>query len=127
MNLVCRLVGGLALSLGLAVLAGPVAAQGVKSPDEARALVKQRFGVEAVRVVEIETDGRKAFRVVAMSASGDSNGALRTSTLVLDAETGALVPQFRHRTTGYDLAGGRFTALNIDGDGEMTRRMSIRE
>ena len=64
----------------------------------------QRFGVDVLRVEPGESDGRPIYRMVVMNLGGDFNSAFAVHTLVVDAETGALVPQFRHEPSGYQLA-----------------------
>jgi hypothetical protein len=83
--------------------AGGVAA--AITPDEVSKKLAQQFGVRVLRVVPTEIDGKPAFAVRVMTPPGNSNEAMRIDTLAVDAETGALLPAFRHGRTGYTLPG----------------------
>jgi hypothetical protein len=67
--------------------------------------LSQQFGVRVLRVLPVEIDGKPAFAATVMSPPGNSNEALRVDTLAVDAETGALLPSFRHGRSGYALPG----------------------
>jgi hypothetical protein len=73
------------------------------SADKVSAEITERYHVTVLRVTPTEVDDRAAYAVVAMNPGGDDNGAFRVTTLIVDAETGELVPQFAHRPAGYDL------------------------
>jgi hypothetical protein len=65
--------------------------------------VAERYGVEILRVGEIEIDGRAAYAVTFMTPPGASNAAFMVRTIAVDAESGAPVPSFRHGASGYSL------------------------
>jgi hypothetical protein len=90
-------------SLFWVLAAGGVAA--AITPDEVSKKLAQQFGVRVLRVLPIEVDGKPAFAVRVMIPPGNSNEALRIDTLAVDADTGALLPAFRHGRTGYTLPG----------------------
>jgi hypothetical protein len=97
------LAAGAAGCLVCAIAAGGVAA--AVTPDEVSKKLSQQFGVRVLRVLPIEIDGKPAFAVRVMNPAGNSNEAMRIDTLAVDAETGALLPAFRHGRTGYTLPG----------------------
>ena len=101
-------------------------AQDVKSAEEISAIVTQAFGVEVLRIASADADGRPAYRVTVMNPGGDSDGAFQVTTLVVDAETGALIPQFRHKRAGYELPGPPTNAPPTATDGTAIRRMTYR-
>ncbi len=60
------------------------------------------YGVEVLRVVPAESDeGGAAYRVTFMNPGGDFNEAFQVNTILVDAETGAPITQFRHLPSGY--------------------------
>ena len=73
------------------------------SPEAVAGAVAQRFGVTVLRVTPIERDGKPLYSVVVMNPSGNFNEAFKATTLVVDPETGELVPQFRQENSGFDL------------------------
>lgn len=121
----------LALAAGAAFAAALAAApatraQDVKSAEEVSAIVAQAFGVEVLRIAPVDADGRPAYRVTVMNPGGDSDGAFQVTTLVVDAGTGGLIPQFRHKAAGYDLPGPPTNAPPTATDGTAIRRMTYR-
>ncbi len=85
-----------------AVLALPPPAIAALSANQVKAKVAKAFGVMVVKVRPGNVDGRKVFVVTMMNPGGDFNEAFQVSTIVVDAETGKLVPGFRHRASGLD-------------------------
>ncbi len=93
------LLGGALLG---ATLAMPPPAVAAMSADQAGAKMAAAYGVKILRVRPGKADGRRVFLVTMMNPGGDFNGAFQVSTIVVDAETGKLVPGFRHRASGHD-------------------------
>jgi hypothetical protein len=73
------------------------------SPEAVSNTVAQRFGVTVLRVAPIERDGKPLYSVVVMNPGGNFNEAFKATILVVDPDTGELVPQFRQENSGYDL------------------------
>ena len=73
------------------------------SPEAVAGAVAQRFGVTVLRVLPIERDGKPLYSVVVMNPGGNFNEAFKATTLVIDPDSGELVPQFRQENSGYDL------------------------
>jgi hypothetical protein len=73
------------------------------SPEAVASAVAQRFGVTVLRVLPIERDGKPLYSVVVMNPGGNFNEAFKATILVVDPDTGELVPQFRQENSGYDL------------------------
>ena len=105
-----RLGVAAAALLALAAVAQPAAAQGngVLPEDEVASRIAEAYGVEVLEVRRRDLIGGPAYAVKVMNPPGDSNAALMVSTLMVDAATGELIPQFKHRTSGYR-EGGRPT------------------
>jgi hypothetical protein len=82
------------------VVAGPVLAI---TPDEAKQKIEKAYGVQVLKVAPTEIDGRPAFAVRAMEKDTRTNGGFGVTTLIVDAESGQLVPAFRHQPSGYTL------------------------
>jgi hypothetical protein len=73
------------------------------SPEAVAGAVAQRFGVTVLRVMPIERDGKSLYSVMVMNPGGNFNEAFKATILVVDPDSGELVPQFRHENSGYDL------------------------
>jgi hypothetical protein len=113
------------LSVGLSLVGMDAAAQASLSPEEVKELISSRFNVEVLRVTAIEGEGGEpAYRVVVMVPPANSNEAFRVSMLIVDARSGQLVPQFRHRREGYDLPSSRAAAR--ENSGPVSRRETFR-
>ncbi len=92
------------------------------SKAEAKAKIEKMFRVEVLKIREIISNGRPAYAVTVMNPGGDFNEAFQVNTIVIDRETGQLVPQFRHRGAGYSLSDT--LDRNVGEDfGPRTRRM----
>jgi hypothetical protein len=115
---------GWAAMLALAAL--PAGAQGQKSAEQISADIAQRYKTQVLRVTPIDNNGKPAYAVRVLSPGGDFDDAYRVVTLVVDAGTGELVAQFRHRTSGYDVSGARLRLPGADGSGDAIRRETFR-
>lgn len=89
----------------LAFAAAGASAQPLLSAEEASARVAEAYGVEVLRARPEIVDGRATYLLSVMRPAETRNGAMGVHQLRVDAETGALIPAFRHRTSGYDLPG----------------------
>ncbi len=98
-----KLLFGLVLAGALAL---PAAAQATLTAEDAGRKLAEAYGVEVLktRPVTLE-DGGPGFAVTAMHPRSAGSGAFQVGTVVVDARTGALVPQFQHRSNGYQLPG----------------------
>ncbi len=113
-----------AVLLGLGSL--PASAQRLSAEAAARQ-VAETYGVEPLRVRETRLeDGSLAYVVTVMTPGGDSNDAFMVTTLLVDARTGELVPQFRHTPTGHEFSDAPFNVPPTESDGLALRRGSIR-
>lgn len=84
--------------------------------------ITQRYGVQVLRADRELLDGKPVYRMVVMNPGGDFNEAYAVHTLVVDAASGALVPQFAQLPAGYDLAVPPDRTLRDDGSGVTIRR-----
>lgn len=100
-----------------------VGGQGGLTPEAVAQQLADRFGVEVLRVVEAEDDGRRVYIATVVNPGGDSNGAFQVNRLMVDPLTGTLISQFRHGAAGYQLPGGGMPLDNADG--RMIRRQSL--
>ncbi len=76
------------------------------SPDELKQQIEQTYPVQVLRIRAIKADGKAAYAVTVMIRGGDFNDAFQVNTFIVDADTGALIPVFRHLASGYVLSGG---------------------
>jgi len=107
--------------IGAALLAMALAATeaGAQIPaDKISHDIAQRYGVTVLKVTPMKLDGRDAYAVAVMNPGGNDNGAFAVITIVVDAETGALAPQF---------APAAATAPPGDDTGPIIRSMTARE
>jgi hypothetical protein len=117
---ICLSIGAAASLLAPAALAAKAAPW---SPERVATALAQRYGVSVLHVRKVIDDGRLAYEVVVMNPGGNFNEAYQVNTLEVDAATGELIPQFRHRADGYDLPGALKRSPPDDG-GRLLRRMS---
>ena len=96
------------------------------SPEAVAGVVAQRFGVTVLRVVPIERDGKPLYSVVVMNPGGNFNEAFKATTLVVDPDSGELVPQFRQENSGYDLPAAPDRQPPADDGGRTIRRETFR-
>ena len=87
---------------GLANLSAPAAA--AMSNDEVKAEVEKAYGVTVLRMKEAEFSGKPALAVTVMNKGGNDNRAFQVNTLLIDPDTGRLVPVYRARPDGYQLS-----------------------
>lgn len=114
------------LLAALALTPAPGAAQGL-SADAAGRQVADTYGVEVLRVEPTRSaDGRRAYAVTVMSPGGDVNGAFQVTTLLVDPQTGELIPQYRHTPTGHEISGAPSNVPPTEADGPALRRRSMR-
>ncbi len=105
MRLASRLAAAtVVLAAALMIFASPAARAEVTAEQAAEAIAKA-YGVQVLKVAPITIDGRAAWRITVMNPGGNFNDAFRVATVAVDAETGKLIPQFRHRASGYELSG----------------------
>lgn len=97
-----------------------------KSPEAAAAALAERFAVKVLRVIPFERDGKQFYDVVVMNPGGNFDDAFKVTTLVVDAETGDLVAQFRTQNSGYDLPEAANRQLPGDESGAAIRRETFR-
>jgi hypothetical protein len=96
------------------------------SPEAVAGAVAQRFGVTVLRVAPIERDGKPLYSVVVMNPGGNFNEAFKATILVVDPETGELVPQFHQENSGYDLPASADRQPPADDRGTTIRRETFR-
>ncbi len=89
-------------TFAVAILLAAGAAQAA-SPDEVKKKIEAAYPVQVLKVEPTDIDGKKAYSVRVMRKGGGGNAAFGVTTLAVDAETGALLPAFRHRASGYRL------------------------
>ena len=114
----------LAAALALIVLSGATGAE-AKSPADIAAEVEKSRGVKVLKLQETMVEGRTAYIVTVMNPSGESNSAFQVERILVDAETGAVLPTLRHGPTGLSLAAGPEFEPTYEGDGPTMRRMTF--
>jgi hypothetical protein len=117
------------LALLLVVSAGLGAADAAEPPsaDKIAAGIAKRYNVTVLHTTPTTIGDWLAYRVVVMNPGGDDNGAFKVTTLVVDAETGMLMPQFMHRAAGYDLPSPSDRNPPADASGPIIRSLTERE
>jgi len=97
------------IAAGLAL--SPTAGAAELSAAEVGQQIAKTYPVNVLSVRDIEVDGRIAYAVTVMTKGGNFDDAFQVNTIIVDADTGKLIPVFRHRDSGYILpdAGDRET------------------
>ena len=110
-----------------AVSPGAAGQQPALGEAEVRRLVREGLGVEVLRAELTEHDGRPVYAVTVMNPSGDYNGALMVSTLLVDGASGALLGPLppTPQTSAPDLAPA-LGAPGPEGSGLEIRRRTYR-
>ena len=73
--------------VGLLVLVAAPSMAMALTPEEAARKVAETYGVEVLRVREVEEDGRRLYLLTVMLPGGDRNDAFQVGTLTVDADT----------------------------------------
>lgn len=84
--------------------------------------IAQRYGVQVLHADRELVGGEPVYRMVVMNPGGDFNEAFAVHTLMVDASTGALISQFEHLPSGYELASPPDRTPRDDGSGDAIRR-----
>ncbi|MFP6712277.1 MAG: PepSY domain-containing protein [Rhodospirillales bacterium] len=80
-------------------------AEAALSKSQVQAAVEKQYDVKVLKIYPGTDAGRAVFFVRVMFNGGNFNTAFQINTLVIDAETGKRVPQFRHGSSGQELSG----------------------
>ncbi len=89
----------LAVVFGATLALGATPA-GALSADQVKRQVETRYGVKVLRIKPMTEQGRSAFAVTIMNPGGDFNEAFQVNTIVIDAETGRPIIQYRQGPGG---------------------------
>ena len=82
----------------LASVASP--AEAALSADQVKRQVETRYGVTVLRIKPVTEQGRSAYAVTIMNPGGAFDEAFQVNTLVIDAETGRPIIQYRQGPGG---------------------------
>lgn len=120
-------VAAIAVAAILAATAStPASAQRLTAAAAAQQ-VSETYGVEVLRVREVQhDDGRRAYAITVMAPGGNTNNAFQVTTLLIDARTGELIPQYRQTPTGQEFSGASSNVPRTEADGPALRRLSNR-
>lgn len=72
------------------------------SEAEAKKLIEDAYKVQVLRIAKGEADGKAVYRMSIMTPKADYNAAMQVSVVTVDAESGQIMPIYRHRTSGFD-------------------------
>ena len=97
---------------GAILAAGAAPGLAAMSADQVKRQVELAFGVRVLKMRPMQDAGQAAFAVVIMNHGGDFNEAWQVNTIVVDADSGKLIRQFRHRASGISDAGHQRRATN---------------
>jgi len=95
----------LALTAWLAQLAVPSSANAAMTQSQVAAATEKSYDVRVLKIYADKENGKSVFRVKVMYNGGDWNTAFQVNTIVIDAETGERVAQFKHQSSGRSLSG----------------------
>ena len=94
-----------ALTAWLAQLAVPSSANAAMTQSQVAAATEKSYDVRVLKIHADKENGKSVFRVKVMYNGGDWNTAFQVNTIVIDAETGERVAQFKHQSSGRSLPG----------------------
>ncbi len=80
-------------------LSGPPA-EAALSADQVKRQVEAQYGVRVLRIKPVTHQGRSAFAVTIMNPGGAFDEAFQVNTLVIDAQTGRPIIQYRQGPRG---------------------------
>ena len=95
----------LALTAWLAQLAVPSSANAAMTQSQMVAAIEKSYDVRVLKIYADKENGKSVFRVEVMYNGRDWNTAFQVNTIVIDAETGERVAQFKHQSSGRSLPG----------------------
>ena len=95
----------LALTAWLAQLAVLSSAKAAMTQSQVAAATEKSYDVRVLKIYADKENGKSVFRVKVMYNGGDWNTAFQVNTIVIDAETGERVAQFKHQSSGRSLPG----------------------
>ncbi len=85
---------------GAALALGASPAGAALSADQVKRQVETRYGVAVLRIKPLTEQGRSAYAVTIMNPGGAFDEAFQVNTLVIDAETGRPIIQYRQGLRG---------------------------
>ena len=85
---------------GAALALGASPAEAALSADQVKRQVETQYGVTVLRVKPVTEQGRSAYAVTIMNPGGAFDEAFQVNTLVIDAETGRPIIQYRQGPGG---------------------------
>jgi len=95
----------LALTAWLAQLAVSSSANAAMTQSQVAAATEKSYDVRVLKIYADKENGKSVFRVTVIYNGGDWNTAFQVNTIVIDAETGERVAQFKHQSSGRSLPG----------------------
>ena len=95
----------MALTAWLAQLAVSSSAKAAMTQSQVAAATEKSYDVRVLKIYADKENGKSVFRVKVMYNGGDWNTAFQVNTIVIDAETGERVAQFKHQSSGRSLPG----------------------
>ncbi len=90
----------MAVVFGATLALGAAPAGAALSADQVKRQVETRYGVTVLRIEAVTEQGRSAFAVTIMNPGGAFNEAFQVNTLVIDADTGRPIIQYRQGPGG---------------------------
>jgi hypothetical protein len=93
------------LLAGLVLSATPRPSWALMSEAKVRAAVENDYDVKVIKITPGKDGERVVFFVRIMYNGGNFNTAFQINTIVIDAESGKRIPQFRHGSSGRKLPG----------------------
>jgi len=97
-----KIIASLAVIWMMGVAANAEAAM---SKSQIQASVEKQYSVKVLGVSSGRDLGRTVFFVKVMFNGGNYNTAFQVNTLVIDADTGKRLAQFRHGSSGREMSG----------------------
>ena len=90
---------------GFALLAFVQSVEAAMTKGQVKAATEKTYDVRVLKINPDKKDGKDVFIVKVMYNGGNWNTAFQVNTIVIDANTGKRVSQFRHQSSGRSLSG----------------------
>lgn len=102
----------------LACFVGMPGAAGAADPEQLRKRIEQTYGVKVLRISRVKRGKRQYYVVRTLTQPEIHNDAWQVNELLVEPKSGALVPTFQHRTSGYGFDG--------PGNGDISKKAAPR-
>ncbi len=84
---------------------GEPGAASAAGPEQVKKRIEQAFGVKVLRISRVKRGKQQLYVVRTLTEAATHNDTWQVNELLVEPKSGALVPTFQHRTSGYGFDG----------------------